>query len=86
MISDFNFPCVIETWYKTCVLWVYVVHQAKQTKNSDKFSKQVFSIFAAYNLKRGELLSLNKQNICTQNTLGFQLNNTVYVYLYVYVG
>ena len=78
MISDFNFSCVIETWYKTCVLWV--VHQAKQTKNSGKFSKQVFSIFAAYNhynLKRGELLSLNKQNICTQNTLGFQINNSV---------
>ena len=53
------------------------MHQAKQTKNSDKFSKQVFSIFAAYNLKRGELLSLDKQNICTQNTLDFQINNTI---------
>ena len=52
------------------------MHQAKQTKNSDKFSKQVFSIFAAYNLKRGKLLSLSKQNIFTQNTLGFQINNT----------
>ena len=50
---------------------------AKQTKNSDKFSKQVFSIFAAYNLKRGELLSLDKQNICTQNTQDFQINNTI---------
>jgi hypothetical protein len=60
------------------------VHQAKQTKNSDKFRKQVFSIFAAYNLKRGELLSLNKQNICTQNTPGFQINNTICLPLYIY--
>ena len=59
------------------------MHQAKQRKNSDKFSKQVFSIFAAYNLKRGKLLSLSKQNIFTQNTLGFQINNTAqYAYLY----